>query len=134
MGKRRKGADADGGADGSAEQLQQPHTAEGEMPQKRFYRARAHCNPLSHNSSFVYPRRPSEAPWGTLFPGHSEQIVRFVDIGCGFGGLTASLAKQFPDKCVLAMEIRDKVRLRTWFPSDLADLKQQYAAPLLRQS
>jgi tRNA (guanine-N7-)-methyltransferase len=22
------------------------------MPQKKFYRSRAHCNPLSHNDSF----------------------------------------------------------------------------------
>ncbi|CAN0537577.1 unnamed protein product, partial [Laminaria digitata] len=30
-----------------------PITIEGKMPQKRFYRARAHVNPLSHNDSFV---------------------------------------------------------------------------------
>lgn len=29
-----------------------PITFDGVMPQKRFYRARAHVNPLSHNSSF----------------------------------------------------------------------------------
>jgi tRNA (guanine-N7-)-methyltransferase len=29
-----------------------PITAEGEMPQKRFYRSRAHCNPLSNNDGF----------------------------------------------------------------------------------
>lgn len=30
-----------------------PITIEGAMPQKRFYRARAHVNPLSHNDSFI---------------------------------------------------------------------------------
>lgn len=29
-----------------------PITIDGVMPQKRFYRARAHVNPLSHNDSF----------------------------------------------------------------------------------
>ena len=29
-----------------------PITIDGAMPQKRFYRARAHVNPLSHNDSF----------------------------------------------------------------------------------
>jgi tRNA (guanine-N7-)-methyltransferase len=29
-----------------------PITLDGDMPQKRFYRQRAHCNPLSHNTSF----------------------------------------------------------------------------------
>ena len=24
----------------------------GAMPQKKFYRSRAHCNPLSHNDAF----------------------------------------------------------------------------------
>jgi tRNA G46 methylase TrmB len=57
------------------------------------------------------PRCPDEAPWSTLFPGVESPVVRHVDIGCGFGGLTVSLAKVFPDKCVLAMEIRDKVTI-----------------------
>jgi len=27
-------------------------TPVGAMPQKKFYRSRAHCNPLSHNDAF----------------------------------------------------------------------------------
>eukprot|EP00611_Tribonema_gayanum_P003078 TRINITY_DN12406_c0_g1_i1.p1 TRINITY_DN12406_c0_g1~~TRINITY_DN12406_c0_g1_i1.p1 ORF type:complete len:260 (+),score=85.68 TRINITY_DN12406_c0_g1_i1:127-906(+) len=84
-------------------------TKDGEMPQKRFYRSRAHVNPLSHNSAYRYPRCPEEAPWAQLYPGVENPVVRVVDIGCGFGGLTVALAKLLPDKCVLAMEIRDKV-------------------------
>ena len=36
-------------------------------------------------------------------------IVRFVDVGCGFGGLTVALAELYPDKLVVALEIRAKV-------------------------
>ena len=35
--------------------------------------------------------------------------MRFVDVGCGFGGLTVTLAALFPDKLVLGLEIRAKV-------------------------
>eukprot|EP00741_Cyanophora_paradoxa_P025066 tig00000342_g24194.t1 len=32
-----------------------------------------------------------------------------LDVGCGYGGLSVSLAEMFPDKIVMGMEIRDKV-------------------------
>lgn len=35
--------------------------------------------------------------------------VRIADVGCGFGGMTVALGEIFPDKLVLALEIRDKV-------------------------
>ena len=38
-------------------------TPDGEMPQKRFYRSRAHCNPLSHNDAFDYPTSPDLIDW-----------------------------------------------------------------------
>lgn len=31
------------------------------MPLKRYYRSRAHCNPLSHNDGFKYPLSPEAA-------------------------------------------------------------------------
>ena len=36
-------------------------------------------------------------------------MVEFADVGCGYGGLTVALAKAFPEKYVVGMEIRDKV-------------------------
>jgi hypothetical protein len=30
----------------------------GQQPQKKYYRSRAHCNPLSHNDGFNYPTAP----------------------------------------------------------------------------
>ena len=86
-----------------------PITAEGDMPQKKYYRSRAHCNPLSHNDGFDYPVRPSEMDWSGHYPSIADPSVDFVDVGCGFGGLTVALATLFPDKLTLAMEIRPKV-------------------------
>ena len=65
-----------------------PLTEEGVRPQKKFYRQRAHCNPLSHNDAFEYPLRPEEMDWTKeFFPGMPKGTVPSVlDIGCGFGG------------------------------------------------
>lgn len=41
----------------------------------------------------------------------AELQVRFVDVGCGFGGLLIRLAPLYPDKLMLGFELRDKVRL-----------------------
>lgn len=37
--------------------------------------------------------------------------VEFADIGCGFGGLLIKLAPLFPDRLMVGMEIRDKVKI-----------------------
>lgn len=48
-----------------------PLTAEGEMPQKKFYRSRAHVNPLSHNNAYDYPVKPSLLDWtAEHYPNH----------------------------------------------------------------
>ncbi|KAL3668578.1 hypothetical protein V7S43_006660 [Phytophthora oleae] len=79
------------------------------LPQKKFYRSRAHCNPLSHNDCFNYPQTPDEMDWSTHYPDIENPSVDFLDVGCGFGGLTVKLAELFPDKLTLALEIRAKV-------------------------
>mmetsp|Transcript_27863 Transcript_27863/g.89862 ORF Transcript_27863/g.89862 Transcript_27863/m.89862 type:complete len:303 (-) Transcript_27863:42-950(-) len=75
-------------------------------PQKKYFRSRAHCNPLSHNDSFEYPLRPEDMDWGGLYgvPGSPS----IVDVGCGFGGLSMSLATKTTE-LILALEIRPKV-------------------------
>ncbi|XP_061841391.1 tRNA (guanine-N(7)-)-methyltransferase isoform X1 [Nerophis lumbriciformis] len=85
------------------------------MPQKRYYRQRAHSNPMAHHT-FEYPVSPEEMDWATLyprfFPGPAEgkySHVEFADIGCGYGGLLVELSPLFPDKLMLGMEIRVKV-------------------------
>jgi tRNA (guanine-N7-)-methyltransferase len=81
------------------------------MPLKRYFRTRAHCNPLSHNDGFNYPISPQEAKWELHYPDvpAADRVVTIVDVGMGFGGLTVALAALFPDKLVLGMEIRAKV-------------------------
>ncbi|XP_029358572.1 tRNA (guanine-N(7)-)-methyltransferase [Echeneis naucrates] len=86
------------------------------MPQKRYYRQRAHSNPMAHHS-FNYPVCPEEMEWSKYYPDFfpadlSEKEtprVEFADIGCGYGGLLVELSPLFPDKLMLGMEIRVKV-------------------------
>jgi len=81
---------------------------ESNYPCKKFYRSRAHCNPLSHNDTFEYPLQPDEMDWTPYFPIDNKDIS-FVDVGCGFGGLTVALSELYPTKKTLGMEIRPKV-------------------------
>ena len=105
------------------------------LPQKRYYRQRAHSNPLSDHT-FDYPIFPAQMDWSHLYPALSldppPQIstedqstssasvitcdyrdltppVEFVDIGCGYGGLLINLAPLFPTTRILGLEIRVKV-------------------------
>lgn len=98
-----------------------PLTADGEMPQKKFYRSRAHVNPLSHNNAYEYPTKPTLLDWTEgHYPNHpylkrndddrkGSIVPNVLDIGCGFGGLTIALATLLPDSTILGLEIRDKV-------------------------
>ena len=97
-----------------------PITNEGVMPQKKFYRQRAHCNPLSHNDNFSYPLKPDMMDWtAEHYPGWekyksestkaNEVVPTVLDIGCGFGGLAVALATILPNETILGMEIRAKV-------------------------
>ncbi|KAK3010437.1 hypothetical protein RJ639_012198 [Escallonia herrerae] len=86
------------------------------LPRKRFYRARAHSNPLS-DSHFPVPISPSHVDYSLHYPQffQSSDIVagfkkiEFADIGCGFGGLLISLTTLFPETLMIGMELRDKV-------------------------
>ena len=81
-------------------------------PQKKFFRSRAHCNPLSNNDGFEYPVAPEASDaWAEVFPAHGRDagaLVRHLDVGCGFGGLSVALARLSPE-LTLALEIRPKV-------------------------
>ncbi|XP_062842757.1 tRNA (guanine-N(7)-)-methyltransferase [Trichomycterus rosablanca] len=89
------------------------------MPQKRYYRQRAHSNPMADHS-FDYPVSPDQMDWSELYPQYfrsdgdqtgtlNTAKVEFADIGCGYGGLLVELSPLFPDQLILGLEIRVKV-------------------------
>ncbi|GJR77095.1 integrase, catalytic region, zinc finger, CCHC-type containing protein [Tanacetum coccineum] len=86
------------------------------LPRKRFYRARAHSNPLS-DSHFPVPVSPHRVEYPLHYPHFypsselqsNPKKIEFADIGCGFGGLLISLATLFPETLMVGMELRDKV-------------------------
>ncbi|CAL1266810.1 unnamed protein product [Larinioides sclopetarius] len=85
------------------------------LPQKRYYRQRAHSNPIADHN-FDYPLTPDHMNWAPLYPkyfeddpSNSKAKVEFADIGCGYGGLLVELSPLFPDTLMLGLEIRVKV-------------------------
>ncbi|KAF9613320.1 hypothetical protein IFM89_006830 [Coptis chinensis] len=111
--------------------MNKPNKSTG-LPRKRFYRARAHSNPLS-DSHFPVPLTPSHVDYALHYPQYFQtdhtiadngdvnnnstaslhktqsKKIQFADIGCGFGGLIVSLSTLFPETLMIGMEIRDKV-------------------------
>ncbi|KAM6100957.1 tRNA (guanine-N(7)-)-methyltransferase [Pterocles gutturalis] len=90
-------------------------------PQKRFYRQRAHANPLA-DRDLRRPPRPQDMDWAPLFPdffppaappGQAPPSVEFADVGCGYGGLLGEggveLSPLFPHTLLLGLELRAKV-------------------------
>ncbi|KAF5864150.1 tRNA (guanine-N(7)-)-methyltransferase (tRNA(m7G46)-methyltransferase) [Aspergillus alliaceus] len=93
------------------------------LPQKKFYRQRAHANPFSDHQ-LDYPLSPAHMDWSSHYPAYvnpdpkqmnlagSRKLlkdVEVVDIGCGFGGLLVGLAPLLPETLMLGMEIRTQV-------------------------
>ncbi|KAJ3044465.1 tRNA (guanine-N(7)-)-methyltransferase (tRNA(m7G46)-methyltransferase) [Rhizophlyctis rosea] len=91
------------------------------LPQKKYFRQRAHANPFSDHQ-LDYPVRPEDYDWSRHYPafvsgpsaseqnnGQIEKGVEFADIGCGYGGLLIALSPLFPSTLMLGMEIRVKV-------------------------
>lgn len=83
------------------------------LPQKRYFRQRAHVNPIADHD-FDYPLSPSDVNWSKHYDfdaaGQPESAVRYLDVGCGFGGLLISLSPELKvGEFALGMEIRSKV-------------------------
>ncbi|CAD5206371.1 unnamed protein product [Bursaphelenchus okinawaensis] len=82
-----------------------------ELPRKKFYRQRAHANPLSDREMF-HPATPETMDWkeffGEQYTGDASKVVN-ADIGCGYGGLLFKLSEVFPDEFSVGYEIRHKV-------------------------
>ncbi|XP_034241737.1 tRNA (guanine-N(7)-)-methyltransferase [Thrips palmi] len=90
------------------------------LPQKKYYRQRAHSNPIADHC-FDYPVCPSEMDWSEMYPAYfgesslegsnvnNSKRVEFADVGCGYGGLLVTLSTMFPESLMVGMEIRVKV-------------------------
>ncbi|KAL4874343.1 hypothetical protein BJY04DRAFT_226144 [Aspergillus karnatakaensis] len=93
------------------------------LPQKKYYRQRAHANPFSDHL-LDYPLSPAHMDWSAHYPAYVNpdttqtnaagarkllKDVEVVDIGCGFGGLLVGLAPVLPDTLMVGMEIRAQV-------------------------
>jgi len=79
-----------------------------QLPKKKFYRQRAHSNPISDHT-FEYPAMPNKMNWIKHYPNIGSNQIEFADIGCGYGGFLVTLGELFPDKYSIGMEIRLKV-------------------------
>ncbi|XP_018324836.1 tRNA (guanine-N(7)-)-methyltransferase [Agrilus planipennis] len=80
-------------------------------PQKKYYRQRAHANPIADHC-LTYPKNPLEVNWSQYYPEihiNEERTVKFLDIGCGYGGLLVTISPMFPQRLILGVEIRVKV-------------------------
>ncbi|KAJ2929255.1 hypothetical protein H1R20_g7825, partial [Candolleomyces eurysporus] len=77
------------------EQQPQETASEGLLPQKKFYRQRAHANPFSDHS-LDYPESPRAIDWAPHYPAFaaSGKVPEFAD---------------FPDTLMLGLEIRVQV-------------------------
>lgn len=85
------------------------------LPQKKYYRQRAHSNPLADHV-VDYPVSYNEMDWTLYYPQLATEgdqatkpRVEFADIGCGYGGLLVTLSTMYPDILMVGMEIRVKV-------------------------
>jgi tRNA (guanine-N7-)-methyltransferase len=102
---------------------------EGKLPQKKFFRQRAHANPFSDHN-LTYPESPTAFDWAELYPAYAvkedsenqdassaqgksvgkiSKQVEVADIGCGFGGLLFALAPKMPDTLLLGTKSRSRL-------------------------
>lgn len=100
------------------------------MTNKREFRARAHSNPLN-DGLYEPPADPSKLDMNKLFVNVKQDHVEWCDVGCGYGGLLASLSAAFPERTMLGLEIRDRVaefcrrrvlELRAEFPGEYGNV------------
>ncbi|KAL7746975.1 tRNA (guanine-N(7)-)-methyltransferase (tRNA(m7G46)-methyltransferase) [Sorochytrium milnesiophthora] len=117
-------------------------TAASRLPQKRYFRQRAHANPFSDHS-LEYPVSPAEMDWSKHYPvffGADNAIsstrgtaaVEFADIGCGYGGLLVDLAPLYPNTLMLGMEIR--VKVQEYVYRRIKALREQHAEDAMHQN
>ena len=104
-------------AEVSKRPIEDMETEEAKLPKKKFYRQRAHSNPIADHC-FDYPVSPDKVScpmsshpcicisnfqynWSELYPDHPTSRVEFADIGCGYGGLLMQLSPMFPSTLMI---------------------------------
>lgn len=77
------------------------------------FRHRPHSNPLNDNDMPLPCDHPDAFPFDRFYPGIPAHVRGFdlVDIGCGYGDFVCKMGLQFPARCFLGLEIRDKPAL-----------------------
>jgi len=79
------------------------------VKERRMFRARAHSNPLN-DGAFSVPAGPvAFREKCSKVYGNSSTPCTWVDIGCGYGGLLATLSVAYPDVNMCGLEIRERV-------------------------
>ena len=71
---------------------------------------------MNLNYDFLFsPTTPNDIDWSSFYnlkttdKNSEDNEVKFVDIGCGYGGLLLILSEMFPTKLSVGFEIRVKV-------------------------
>ncbi|PIO27292.1 hypothetical protein AB205_0165890 [Aquarana catesbeiana] len=79
------------------------------LPQKRYYRQRAHSNPMADHT-FHYPVKPQRMDWSEYYPEYFKPLSpdNHHDDVCVIA-LIVELSPLFPNKLMLGLEIRVKV-------------------------
>ncbi|KAI9722783.1 MAG: tRNA (guanine-N(7)-)-methyltransferase [Chrysothrix sp. TS-e1954] len=106
------------------------------LPQKKFFRQRAHANPFSDHA-LTYPATPDDMDWTEHYPAFLKPTttssdtaqalksrVEVTDIGCGYGGLLFALAGRLPQTLILGLEIRTSVT--DFVANKIRAMRQQY--------
>lgn len=105
------------------------------LPQKRYYRQRAHSNPIADHFFDDYPITPDDVDWSSFYPlymnNENGSKVEFLDIGCGYGGLLIELSSLYPESLMLGNLKYFQISHKTHFCFFFQALKSDKKYPIM---